>query len=150
VAIIGGEHRRFRPLVDAYREAGKRAGHAAEKLRVSIHSLGYVAETNEKAGDDFFPGYAKSFTEIGRERGWPPVTRGQFNLAVGPGGALMVGDAETVAAKILRIDEELGGIDRVTFQMSVATMAHEKLMRATELLGKRVKPLVKEGLGKSD
>src|SRR3984957_13645652 len=78
VAIIGGEPHRFRPLIDLYREAGHRAGHKPEQLKVGIHALGYVADTDQQASDDFFPGYAEAFTKIGQERGWPPVTRGQF------------------------------------------------------------------------
>jgi alkanesulfonate monooxygenase SsuD/methylene tetrahydromethanopterin reductase-like flavin-dependent oxidoreductase (luciferase family) len=143
VAIIGGEPHRFRPLIDRYREAYLRAGHAPEKLKVGIHSLGYVADTAAQAADEFFPGYAKSFTEIGRERGWPPTTRAHFDAQLGPTGALLVGDPETVAEKILRVNESLGGISRLTFQMSVAALPHVKLMRAIELLGTRVAPLVR-------
>ena len=93
-----------------------------------------------------FPGYAQSFTEIGRERGWPPATRAQFDALLGPTGALLVGDPETVAEKILRVNESLGGISRLTFQMSVAALPHAKLMRAIELLGTRVAPLVRSAL----
>ena len=143
VAIIGGEPHRFRPLIDLYREAGRRAGHAAEKLQVGIHALGYVADTAEQAADDFFPGYAAAFTKIGRERGWPPVTRGQFEALLGPTGALMVGDAKTVAEKVLRMSEALGGIDRIGFQMSVAALPHAKLLRATELIGADVAPTLR-------
>jgi probable LLM family oxidoreductase len=142
VAIIGGEPHRFRPLIDLYREAGRRAGQAPEKLQVGIHSLGFVADTTRQAADEFFPGYAKSFTEIGKERGWPPVTRAQFDGVRGPRGALIIGDAETVAEKILYVNEALGGISRLTFQMSVATLAHAKVIRAIELLGTQVAPLV--------
>jgi len=123
-----------------------RAGHSPEQLKVGIHSLGYVAETGAKAANDFFPGYAKSFSEIGKERGWPPVTRAQFDALLGPTGALIVGDPETVAEKILRVNESLGGISRLTFQMSVADLPHAKLMRAIELLGTRVAPLVRDAL----
>ena len=147
VAIIGGEPHRFRPLIDRYREAGLRAGHSAAQLKVGIHSLGYVAETTARAADDFFPGYARSFSEIGRERGWAPVTRAHFNALLGPTGALIVGDPETVADKILRVNESLGGISRLTFQMSVADLPHAKLLRAIELLGTRVVPLVRSALG---
>jgi probable LLM family oxidoreductase len=146
VAIIGGEPRRFRSLIDRYREAGLRAGHPVEQLKVGIHSLGYVAETAVEAADDFFPGYAKSFTEIGAERGWPPVTRAHFDALLGPTGALLVGNPETVAEKILRINDSLGGISRLTFQMSVASLPHAKMMRAIELLGTRVAPLVRKEL----
>src|ERR1700716_1930205 len=100
VAIIGGEPKRFRPLIDAYREAGRRAGHPAEKLSVGLHAIGFLADTTQQAADDFYPGYAHTFTEIGKERGWPPTTRAQFDGVRGPTGALLVGDAETLAEKI--------------------------------------------------
>jgi probable LLM family oxidoreductase len=148
VAIIGGEPHRFRPLIDLYREAGLRAGHA-RKLKVGIHSLGYVADTMEKAADDYFPGYAKSFTEIGKERGWPPTTRALYDAVRGPKGALLIGDAKTVAEKILYLNEALGGVFRVTFQMSVATLEHAKVVHAIELLGSQVAPMVSKALGKA-
>jgi probable LLM family oxidoreductase len=146
VAIIGGEPHRFRPLIDLYREAGHRAGHAAETLKVGVHALGYVADTDKEASDDFFPGYAEAFTKIGRERGWPPVTRGQFEALRRPTGALFVSDAETVVEKVLRLNESLGGVARLSFQMSVAALPHAKLMRAIELLGTKVAPLVRKSL----
>jgi probable LLM family oxidoreductase len=150
VAIIGGEPHRFRPLVDLYREAGRRAGHAAEKLKVGVHALGYVADTVKKAADEFFPGYAKSFTAIGKERGWPPTTRAQFEAVRGPKGALMVGDVATVAEKILHFNEALGGVSRITFQMSVATLEHSRVVHAIELLGGQVAPLVSKALEKTE
>ena len=143
VAIIGGETRHFRPLVDLYREAGRRAGHAAAQLKVGVHALGYVADTSQQAVEDFFPGYARSFTEIGKERGWPPVTRAHFNALLGPRGALLVGNPEEVAEKILEQSEALGGISRISFQMDVATLPHAKLMHAIELLGTRVAPVLR-------
>src|SRR5271170_5244635 len=146
VAIIGGEPHRFRPLIDLYREAGKRAGHAPEKLKVGVHALGYVADTDQQASDDFFPGYAEAFTKIGRERGWPPVTRNQFEALRRPTGALIVSDPETVAEKVLRFNEALGGISRISFQMSVAALRHDKLMHAIELLGTRVAPIIRKAL----
>lgn len=146
VAIIGGAPHRFRSLIDNYREAGRRAGHSPDQLKVGIHSLGYVADSAAKAADDFFPGYAQSFTKIGRERGWPPMTRAHFAAQLGPTGALLVGDPETVAEKILRVNESLGSISRITFQMSVAALPHAKLLHAIELLGTRVAPLVRAAL----
>jgi probable LLM family oxidoreductase len=146
VAIIGGEPHRFRPLVDLYREAGTRAGHAPERLKVGIHGLGYVADTTEQAAEDFFPGYARTFTEIGKERGWPPTTRLQFDALRGKTGALFIGDAETVAAKILSMSEALGGLSRMSMQMSVAALPHGKALRAIEILGNQVIPLVRKGL----
>jgi probable LLM family oxidoreductase len=142
VAIIGGETHRFRPLIDLYRESGRRAGHAPEKLKVGLHSLGYVAETTEQAVNDFYPGYAEIFTRIGRERGWPPVTKPHFDAQNGPTGALLVGGPEEIAEKILRHSEALGGITRITFQMDNAKLSHQKLMQAIELLGTKVAPLV--------
>src|SRR5437764_3606491 len=94
VAIIGGETRRFRPLVDLYREAGRRAGFTPGQLKVGLHSPGYVAEDTEQAIKDYYPGYAELWTKLGRERGWPPVTRSQFNSLVAPNGVLVVGGPE--------------------------------------------------------
>ncbi|HTA29766.1 MAG TPA: LLM class flavin-dependent oxidoreductase [Candidatus Cybelea sp.] len=144
VAIIGGETRRFRPLVDIYREYGRRAGHAPEKLKVGVHALGYVAETTEKAVGDFFPGYAKTFTNIGKERGWPPVTRAHFDAVRGTHGALLVGNPEEVAEKILRHSEALGGISRLTFQMDVAELTQAKHLRSIELVGSHVAPVIRK------
>jgi probable LLM family oxidoreductase len=149
VAIIGGQPARFRPLVDLYREAGRRAGHPAERLRVGLHSIGFLGETAQQAADDFFPGYAHTFSEIGKERGWAPTTRAHFDAERGPQGALLIGDAETVARKILSVNEALGGISRLTFQMGVSTLPHPKMIRAIEILGTQVAPLVRRGLAAS-
>jgi probable LLM family oxidoreductase len=146
VAIIGGEFRRFRPLVDLYRNAGRRAGHSAEKLVVGLHAIGFLGDTTQQAADDFFPGYAHTFTEIGKERGWPPTTRAQFDAARGPTGALLIGDAETVAKKMVYVNEVLGGLSRITFQMGVSTLPHQKMLRSIEILGTSVAPIVREGL----
>ncbi len=144
VAIIGGHTHRFAPLVELYREAGARAGHSPEKLKVGLHSLGYVAQTSEKARAEFFPGYAKTFTQIGRERGWPPVTRAQFEEVSGPRGALLVGSPNEVAEKIARHSEALGGIARVTFQMDSALLTQAQFLRGIELLGTQVAPLLRD------
>ena len=142
VAVIGGETHRFRPLVDLYRESGLKAGHPASQLKVGLHSLGYVGQENKQALNDFFPGYAETFTRIGRERGWPPVTRPHFDAQTGRLGALLVGGPEEIAEKIRRHSEALGGIDRLTFQMDNAHLTHSQLMEAIELIGTRVSPLV--------
>jgi probable LLM family oxidoreductase len=144
VAIIGGETRRFRPLVGLYREAGRRAGFSPDRLKVGVHSLGYVAETAQQAADEFFPGYARAFTTIGKERGWGPITRGQFEAQITPNGALLVGTPEEVAAKILRHSAALGGISRITFMMNGASLPHAKLMSAIDLIGSRVAPVLRE------
>jgi probable LLM family oxidoreductase len=140
VAIIGGEPRRFRPLVDLYRAAYRRAGHPPDGLKVGIHALGYVAETTQAAIDDFFPGYARAFTAAGKERGWPPVTRAAFDQLRAPHGALIVGDPDEVVTKVQHYSDALGGISRLSFQMSVSGLPHEKLMRAIGLLGTGVAP----------
>src|SRR5580704_7255133 len=146
VAIIGGKPEAFRPLIDLYWEAGRRAGHAKERLTVGLHMIGFLGDTNEQAADDFFPGYAHTFTEIGKERGWPPTTRGQFDALRGPKGALLVGDAKTVGEKILYVNDALGGISRITFQMGVSTLPHPKMLRAIEILGNEVAPMVRKEL----
>jgi probable LLM family oxidoreductase len=142
VAVIGGETQRFRPLVDLYREAGKIAGHSPEQLKVGLHSLGYVAKTTEEAINDFYQGYAETFTRIGKERGWPPVTRAHFDAQRGPKGALLIGGPEEIAEKIVRHSNALGGISRITFQMDNALLPHKKLLQAIELIGTKVAPLV--------
>jgi probable LLM family oxidoreductase len=144
VAIIGGETRRFRPLIDLYKEAGRRAGHSPDKLKVGVHSLGYVAENTQEAVDDFYPGYARTMTEIGKERGWPRMTRTSFDSQRGPQGALLVGGPDEVVEKIFRHSKALGGISRITFMMNPAALPHAKLMRATELIGTRVAPALRE------
>ena len=140
VAIIGGETRRFRPLIDLYREAGKKAGYPPEKLKVGLHSPGYVAETTEEAADDYFPGFARAVSDIGKERGWGEMTREDFDAQRGPRGSLVIGDPEEVVEKIIRHGKDLGGISRFTFQMNAASLPHDKLTRAIELIGKRVAP----------
>jgi probable LLM family oxidoreductase len=150
VAIIGGETRHFRPLIDLYREAGRRAGHSPDQLKVGIHSLGYVAETTQEAADDFFPGYARAFTDVGKERGWPAVTRAGFDAQRGSQGALIIGDPNEVVKKIVRHSKALGGISRITFQMNVASLSQVKMMRAIELLGTQVAPALREELGGND
>ncbi|WP_375445416.1 LLM class flavin-dependent oxidoreductase [uncultured Fibrella sp.] len=144
VAIIGGETHRFRPLVDIYRSAGQRAGYAPDQLQVGLHSLGYVAQTTDAAVADYFTGYAETMTRIGKERGWPPVTRAQFNAQIGPKGALLVGGPDEVAEKILAHSAALGGISRVTFQMDNANLSHAKLLQSIELIGTRVAPLLRK------
>jgi probable LLM family oxidoreductase len=144
VAIIGGETHRFRPLIDLYRQAGRRAGHLPHQLKVGVHSLGYVAESTQEAVDDFFPGYAHAMTEVGKERGWPKMTRASFDAQRGPQGALLVGDPDEVAEKIIRHSKALGGLSRITFMMNPASIPHAKLIRATELIGTRIAPALRE------
>lgn len=147
VAVIGGETHRFRPLVDLYRQAGAQAGHPPEQLKVGLHSLGYVANSTAEAVADYYPGYAETFTRIGKERGWPPTNRARFDAQNEPTGALLVGGPEEVAEKILRHSVALGGISRFTFQMDNAGLSHKSLLRAIELIGTKVIPMVRDRLG---
>jgi probable LLM family oxidoreductase len=147
VAIIGGETRQFRPLVDLYRETGRAAGVPPASLRVGVHSMGYVAETRKEAIEDFFPGYARAMNEIGQERDWPPIRREDFDAQNGPNGALLVGDPDEVAQKIVRHARALGGIVRMTFMMGAADVSHEKMVRSIELIGRRVAPAVRDAIG---
>jgi probable LLM family oxidoreductase len=143
VAIIGGDPRRFRPLVDLYREAGRRAGFLPDQLKVGVHALGYVAPTMQQAIDEFAPGYVEGLNKAGRERGWGPVTRAHFDAEISQSGALIVGGPEEVVDKIRFYDEALGGISRLTFQMDLAALPHATLVRAIELLGRRVAPALR-------
>ncbi|MEO6314941.1 MAG: Atu2307/SP_0267 family LLM class monooxygenase [Chitinophagaceae bacterium] len=142
VAIIGGETHHFAPLIELYRNAGKQAGYTPAQLKVGLHSLGYAGATTTDAIADFYPGYAASMTKIGKERGWPPMTRARFEAQAGDTGALLVGSATEVAAKIVRHSKALGGIDRVSFQMDSADLPHDKLMESIKLIGTTVKELV--------
>lgn len=144
VAIIGGETHRFRPLIDLYRNAGRQAGYSADQLKVGVHSIGYVAESSQEAVDDFYLGYARTMSEIGKERGWSKMTRASFDSQRGPEGALLVGDPDEVAQKIIRHSKALGGISRITFMMNPASLPHERLMRATKLIGTGVAPALRE------
>ena len=146
VAIIGGTFDRFRPAVDYYREAGAEAGHDPAKLKVGIHAMGFVGETDAAARDAFFPGWAHLTGKVGRERGWSPPTRAQFDDMAGPEGAFLVGSPETVAAKMLRASEALGGVSRITFQMSTASLETAAMKRSIEFLGTEVAPMVRERL----
>ena len=146
VAIIGGTFDRFRPAVDYYREAGAEAGHDPAKLKVGIHAMAFVGETDAAARDAFFPGWAHLTGKVGRERGWSPPTRAQFDDMAGPEGAFLVGSPETVAAKMLRASEALGGVSRITFQMSTASLETAAMKRSIEFLGTEVAPMVRERL----
>jgi len=140
VAIIGGEPRRFRPLIDLYRETGARHGYTVDQLKVGVHMLGYVAETTQDAADTFYPGYAKAMTDVGKERGWQPMTRASFDVQRGPNGALLVGSPDEVIDKILRHNEALGGMVRLSFMMNVASLPQAKMMHAIDAIGARVVP----------
>ncbi|MBW4042002.1 MAG: LLM class flavin-dependent oxidoreductase [Acidobacteria bacterium] len=142
VAIIGGEPRQFAPLIDLYRRAGAHAGHAPEQLQVGLHVFGYVGESMQAASDTIYPGWHRMFTAVSRERGFAPPSRAQFDATSGPDGAFFMGDPRTVADKIRRVAEQVGGVDRLSLQMTNPLLAHEDLLRGIELLGTEVAPLV--------
>lgn len=142
LGIIGGQPERFAPLVSLYREAGSRAGHDPAKLKVGINTHAYIAEMSQQAADEFFPAYAQVMTRLGRERGWPPTTRLQFDAMREPRGALAVGSPQEVIDKIL-FQHGLFRHDRYLAQFSVGTMPHAQIMRSIELLGTRVAPVIR-------
>jgi probable LLM family oxidoreductase len=145
IAIIGGAPARFAPLVELYREAARRAGSDPSGLAVGINSHMYIAETSRRAADEFFGPYSQMMNRIGRERGWPPVSRAQFDAGCAPGGHLLVGTPQEVAEKILA-HHELFGHDRFLGHISVGVLPHEKALQATELFATEVAPLVREQL----
>src|SRR3954452_2588915 len=142
VAIIGGEPRQFAPLIDLYRRAGAQAGHAPEALRVGLHVFGFVAGSTQDAADTIYPGWHEMFTKVSRERGFAPPTRAQFDNTSGPDGAFFMGDPDTVARKLERVSDQLGGVDRVSLQMTNPRLAPADLLRGIELLGSEVAPQV--------
>src|SRR5690242_15291519 len=143
VAIIGGQPRQFAPLIDLYRRAGAQAGHPPEVLQVGLHVFGFVAESTQAAADTIYPGWHEMFAKVSRERGFAPPSRAQFDATSGPNGAFFMGDPDTVAAKLLRVSEQLGGVDRISLQMTNPRLAHEDLLRGIELLGTEVVPRVR-------
>ncbi len=142
VAIIGGETRRFKPLVELYRQAGAAAGRNPEDLQVGIHSFGYVASSMEEAIADFYPPYAQVIAKMGKERGWVAPSLAQFKTQIDERGSITIGDPEFVAKKILAHSEALGGITRFSFQMDVG-LSHEQMMRSIELIGRKLIPVVR-------
>jgi probable LLM family oxidoreductase len=143
LAIIGGYPRRFVPLIDLYRESGREAGHDLASLPVAINSHGLIAENSQDAVDTFWPPYAHVMTKIGRERGWSPMTREQFDTLRAPRGSLLVGSPQEVIEKML-YEHELFKYNRFLLHLSVGTMPHHKVMRAIELLGTKVAPVIRK------
>lgn len=148
-AIIGGMPERFAPLVELYRKAAAKAGHDPQLLQVATHSHGFVADSTQEAADLFFPPTQAQMNVIGRERGWPPYTRASFDAARSLQGALYVGDPEFVAEKIVLLRKQLG-VTRFFLHVNVGTMPHREVLRAIELLGTRVAPIVRRELEKLD
>jgi len=143
VAVIGGQTHKFRPLVDLYRKMGEKAGFASEQLQVGLHSFGYVAESREKAIEDFYPGYKVAMDKVGKERGWAPMRKEQFENQIDESGAIVLGSPKEVAEKIIRHSKALGGISRFSFQMDVG-LSHEQMKQSIEVIGQSVSPLLKK------
>ena len=143
VAIIGGHFERFRPLVDLYRHAWAAAGHPPAEEKIGVHAMGFVGDTDDAARDAFFPGWQQMMSQAGRERGWLPPSRAQFEAMCGPRGAFLIGSPETVIAKTREARAALGSVSRVTFQMSTAALDTEARRRSIELLGSEVAPSVR-------
>jgi len=146
LAIIGGSPDRFVPFTQLYRSSYQAAGHNINNLQLSINSLTYIADDAQQARDEYFPIYAASMGKIGKERGWPPVTRQQFDVTTSPKGALVVGSPQQVIEKIL-YEYELFGHTRFLAQISLGAMPHHQAMHAIELLGTKVAPEVKKHIG---
>ena len=143
LAIIGGDPKRFAPFYELYREAWGRAGRVAADVKLSLNMHGFVADSLDAAKDIFFSPHNEVMNRIGRERGWPPSGRAQFEAACGPNGHLVIGEPERVAGRIIELHRIFGN-DRILIQMAIGAMPHDKLMRAIELLGTKVAPLVRE------
>jgi alkanesulfonate monooxygenase SsuD/methylene tetrahydromethanopterin reductase-like flavin-dependent oxidoreductase (luciferase family) len=143
LAIIGGSPDRFAALADLHRRTLVESGYDPANVPLSVHAHGYIADSDDQAAEDFYDSYAEAMSRLGAERGWGPMTRGQFDWMRSDEGSLVLGDVKTVAAKILRWREVLG-IDRFELHVSVGTMPHEKVLRSIELLGAKVAPILSE------
>ena len=143
LAIIGGMPARFVPLVELYKKAYVEAGHDLSKMQLSINSHTYIAANSQQARDELYPPYAEVMNRIGRERGWPPSTRQQFDASTSSQGALLVGSPQEVIDKIL-YEKELFGHTRFLAQMALGAMPHDKVMHAIELLATKVAPEVRK------
>ncbi|MEA3534113.1 LLM class flavin-dependent oxidoreductase [Rhizobium sp. CC-YZS058] len=148
LAIIGGEPARFAPLFELYREAARRAGQEPSRLKTSVNVHGFIADSTQAAADQFYGPQAEVMNRIGRERGWGPTSRAQFDQAISPRGNLFLGDPDMVAEKIIR-HAKLFRNDRFLLQMAIGLMPHAQIMRGIELYGTKVAPLVRAALAES-
>ena len=142
LAIIGGDPNRFAVLGELHRRSLLASGFDPADVPLAVHTHGYIADTDEQAADEFYPSYAMAMSRIGAERGWPPMTRTQYDAMWGPFGSLTLGSPETVAKKILHLRDVLG-ISRYMLHISVGTLPHDQVLRTIELLGTEVAPLVR-------
>jgi probable LLM family oxidoreductase len=149
LAIIGGMPERFVPFVDLYKQTAQKAGRDISSLPLGINTHVFVSDTSQRAGDDYYPTYAAMMNRIGKERGWPLLTRDQFDANRSAKGYLMVGSVQQVIDKIL-YEHELFGNSRFLAQMSVGTVDHKKVLKSMELFGTQVAPAVRKALGVND
>jgi alkanesulfonate monooxygenase SsuD/methylene tetrahydromethanopterin reductase-like flavin-dependent oxidoreductase (luciferase family) len=149
IAIIGGQPARFKPLVELYERAWEVAEHEPGDRRLAINTHAFVGRTRAEADRAFAPSYLEMMNKIGRERGWPPSGRPEYEALTAPDGAVAVGSPEEVAAKIL-MEHELFGNDRYVGQMSVGAVDHADVMRSIELFGTEVAPLVRDEIARRD
>lgn len=148
LAIIGGDPRRFAPFFQLYRESHAKAGHAPKSIQLSLNMHGFVAETTEKAKDIYFPAQMEVMNRIGKERGWPPQGREHFEMAAGPSGNLVIGDPKRVADRIIE-HHSIFKNTRILIQMAIGTVPHEEQLKAIELLGTKVAPIVRTAVEKN-
>ena len=146
VAIIGGEPARFAPLFDLYRRAAQQGGHDPATLQSSINVHGFIADNDQLAVDQFYGPSTAVMNRIGRERGWGPSSRAQYDRSTGPNGTLFIGAPETVARKII-VHHEIFKNSRFLLQMAIGQMPHDQIMRGIELYGTRIAPIVRDALG---
>jgi probable LLM family oxidoreductase len=146
LAIIGGSPDRFVPYANYYRETAKAAGHDLSKLAISVHSHAYIADSSQQAADEFYPSYSLVMSRLGKERGWPPMSREQYDMMREPAGSLVVGSPQQVIDKIL-YQHEIFKLDRFLAHMPVGSMPHKMTMRSIELYGTVVAPAVRKALG---
>lgn len=148
LAIIGGEPARFKPFTDLYKQVWREAGHDPAKMQLAIGSHGFVADSNSEAAELMYPAYVETMGRIGKERGWGPVGRAQFDFERSPQGAMLLGDADTVIEKIL-MEHKLFGFTRYSLQFSVGNMPHDKMLRCIELYATKVAPAVRAAIGEA-
>lgn len=142
LAIIGGQPERFKPLTDLYRRAAQEAGHDPTQLPLSINSHGFIGDDSQAAADDYFPSFQVMMNKIGRERGWPPITRQQFEASRSLRGSDFVGSPDEIIEKIL-FQHRIFGHQRLLLQLGIGTLPHAKMLRAIELLGTKIAPVVR-------
>ncbi len=143
IAILGGNPAQFVQLTNLYRQSAKRAGHDVDKLQLGINQHMYIADSSQQASDEFWPTYSKLMNKVGRERGWSPITRDQYEYMRSPQGSLMVGSAEEVANKIIA-EHKLFANTRFMAQTIAGEVTHEQQMRSIELFAREVAPVVRE------